>query len=106
MRDLQCMRDLRFALVSIQTPSATATSGANVPDRNAVAPVRARRRPGAQGELEKGEELVAVGEPGDVGDLYQQPGGAGGADALQVVQAGAGGFDELLELLVRGFARA
>ena len=28
-----------------------------------------------------------VGEPGDVADLDQQPGGAGGADAVQVESA-------------------
>ncbi|WP_406567036.1 zinc-binding dehydrogenase [Actinoallomurus rhizosphaericola] len=41
-----------------------------------------------------------VGEPGDVADLDQQACGAGGADAVQVHQGGAGGDDQLLELLV------
>ena len=49
-----------------------------------------------------GREVVAVGEPGDVADLDQQPGGAGGADAVQVQQRGAGRGDEVLELLVGG----
>jgi excisionase family DNA binding protein len=40
-----------------------------------------------------GREVVAVGEPGDVGDLDQQPRGAGRADALQVKQLGAGRCD-------------
>jgi hypothetical protein len=41
-------------------------------------------------------------EPGDVTDLDQQPGGAGGADAVQVEQPGACLFDQGGELLVRG----
>ena len=49
-----------------------------------------------------GAEVVAVGEPGDVADLDQQPGRAGGADAVQVHQAGAGRGDQLGEFLVRG----
>ena len=44
--------------------------------------------------------MVAVGEPGDVADLDQQPGGAGGADAVEVDQAGSGRGDEFGELLV------
>ena len=42
-----------------------------------------------------GREVVAVGEPGDVADLDQQPGGAGGADAVQVDQRGAGRGEQL-----------
>ena len=49
-----------------------------------------------------GREVGLVREPGDVADLDQQPGGAGGADAVQVEQTGAGGFDQLGELLVGG----
>jgi hypothetical protein len=37
-----------------------------------------------------GREVGVVREPGDVADLDQQPGGAAGADAGQVEQAGAG----------------
>ena len=48
-----------------------------------------------------GGEVAAVGEPGDVADLDQQPGSTGGADAVQVKQAGAGGPDQCLEFLVR-----
>jgi hypothetical protein len=46
--------------------------------------------------------VVAVGEPGDVADLDQQPGGAGGADAVQIHQRAAGGGDQFGELFVRG----
>ena len=42
-----------------------------------------------------GREVVAVREPGDVADLDQQPRGAGGADAVQVQQGGAGRGDQL-----------
>ncbi len=45
--------------------------------------------------------MAAVGEPGDVADLDQQPGGAGGADAVQVHQRGPGGCHQLAQLLVR-----
>jgi len=38
----------------------------------------------------------------DVADLDQQPGGAGGSDAVQVEQRRAGGFDQLFEFGVRG----
>ena len=41
-----------------------------------------------------GGEVVAVGEPGDVADLDQQPGRTGGSDAVQVDQAGAGRGDQ------------
>ena len=41
-------------------------------------------------------------EPCDVADLDEQPGGAGGAHAVQVHQGGAGGFDQRLELFVGG----
>jgi hypothetical protein len=46
--------------------------------------------------------VVAVGEPGDVADLDQQPGGAGGADAVKIHQRAAGGSDQFGELFVRG----
>jgi len=46
--------------------------------------------------------VAAVGEPGDVADLDQQPGRTGGSDAVQVQQPGAGRFDQLGELLVGG----
>ena len=49
-----------------------------------------------------GREVLAVGAPGDVTDPDQQPSGAGGADAVQVHQAGAGGGEEFFELFVRG----
>jgi hypothetical protein len=49
-----------------------------------------------------GREVAPGGEPGHVADLDQQPGGAGGPDAVQVEQAGAGLLDELDEFLVRG----
>ena len=42
-----------------------------------------------------------VREPGDVADLDQQPSCAGGSDAVQAEQTGAGGFDQVGELLVR-----
>jgi len=44
--------------------------------------------------------VVAVGEAGDVADLDQQPGGTGGSDAVQVQQSGAGGSDQIAQLLV------
>ena len=47
-----------------------------------------------------GGEVGPVGEPGDVTDLDQQPGGAGGPDAVQVHQRGAGGGDKFLEFFV------
>ena len=37
-----------------------------------------------------GGEVVAVGEPGDLADLDQQPGRTRGSDALKVQQPGAG----------------
>jgi hypothetical protein len=49
-------------------------------------------------------EVVAGGEPGDVGDLDQQPGGNGGADAVQVHQRGAGGGDQRFEFGGGGLA--
>jgi len=49
-----------------------------------------------------GREVVAGGEAGDVSDLDQQSRSAGGSDAVQVQQAGAGRCDELPELFVRG----
>jgi hypothetical protein len=44
-----------------------------------------------------------VGEPGDVGDFDQRPGGAGGSDAVQVEQPGAGRSHQRLELFVELF---
>lgn len=44
------------------------------------------------------------GEAGDVADLDQQPGGAGGPDAVEVEQGCSGGGDELLEFLIGGLA--
>jgi hypothetical protein len=42
-----------------------------------------------------GREVTAVGAPGDVTDLDQQPCCTGGSDPVQVEQAGTGGRDEL-----------
>jgi hypothetical protein len=47
-------------------------------------------------------EVGLVREPGDVADLDQESGGAGGPDAVEVQQPGAGGGDELGELIVGG----
>jgi hypothetical protein len=44
-------------------------------------------------------EPVAVGEPGDVADVGQDPGGHDRADTGQVHQRRAAGEDHLLELL-------
>jgi hypothetical protein len=52
--------------------------------------------------LVPGGEVRAVGEPGDVADLDEQPGCAGRADAVKVHERGAGGGDEFGELLVGG----
>jgi hypothetical protein len=49
-----------------------------------------------------GREVALGREPGNVTDLDQQPGGAGGADAVQAEQCGACLFDQGGELLVRG----
>ena len=49
-----------------------------------------------------GREVGAVGEPGDVADLDQQPGRTGRSDAVQVQQAGPGGRDQVDEFLVGG----
>ncbi len=46
--------------------------------------------------------MVLVREAGDVADLDQQPGGAGGADAVQVNQDGSGLLDECGQFLVGG----
>ena len=43
-----------------------------------------------------------AGEPGDVADLGQQPGGAGGTDPVQAGQRAAGGFEQVTEFLVGG----
>ena len=47
----------------------------------------------------------AVGEPGDVPDLDQQPGRPGGADAVQVHQAGPGRRDQVASSLSAAFLR-
>ena len=52
-----------------------------------------------------GCEVGLVRETGDVADLDQQPGRAGGSDAGQVEQAGAGRGEELREFLVAAFLR-
>ena len=46
--------------------------------------------------------MVAVGEPGQVADLDEEPGGAGGVDAVQAQQRGAARRHEGPELLVGG----
>ncbi len=43
-----------------------------------------------------------VGKRADVADVAEQAGGPGGADAVQVEQPGAGGLDQLGQLLGRG----
>ncbi len=53
-----------------------------------------RRGPGP------GREVALVGEAGDVADFDQEPGGAGGADAVQVEQPGVGGLDQGDEFLI------
>ena len=40
----------------------------------------------------------AAGEPGDVADVAEQPGGAGRADAVELLQGAAGGVDEFGQL--------
>src|SRR5690349_19299609 len=50
-----------------------------------------------------GGEVVPVGETGDVADLDQQSGRAGGSDAVQVHQTGAGGCDQVAQFLVGRF---
>src|SRR6266511_5198611 len=47
-----------------------------------------------------GREVVPAGEPVDVADVAQQPGGAGRTDAAQLLQGGAGGLDQLGQLRV------
>jgi hypothetical protein len=42
------------------------------------------------------------GNPGDVADLDEQPRSAGGSDALQIHQSGAGLGDQRVQLLVCG----
>ena len=49
-----------------------------------------------------GREVATVGEPGDVADLDQQPGGTGGADAVQVEQRRCRCHRQVDEFLVRG----
>ena len=43
-----------------------------------------------------------AGEPGDAGDFDQQPGGAGGTDAVQAGQCATGGFEQVTEFFVGG----
>ena len=49
-----------------------------------------------------GREVVPAGEPVDVADVGQQPGRAGGADAVQFEQRGVLGSDEGLDLFLAG----
>jgi hypothetical protein len=49
-----------------------------------------------------GREVRSVGEAGDVADVDEQPSGAGGADAVQGHQRGAGRGGEFGELFVGG----
>src|SRR4051794_7997443 len=50
-----------------------------------------------------GREVSAAGETADVGDVAEQSGGAGRADAVQVLQAAAGGVEQLGQFLVCDF---
>ena len=45
-------------------------------------------------------EVRPIREAGDVTDLDQEPGCAGGADAVQVEQPGVGGLDQGDEFLI------
>src|SRR5204863_613833 len=49
-----------------------------------------------------GREVSAAGEPGDVTDVADEPGGAGRADAVQCLDLAAGTLDQLGELAIRG----
>ena len=49
-----------------------------------------------------GGEVAAVSETGDVTDVAEEAGGAGQADAIEVLQAAAGGSDQLGQLDVGG----
>ena len=46
-----------------------------------------------------GGEVAAAGEAADVTDVAEQPGRAGRADAVQLLQAAAGGVDQLGQFL-------
>ena len=46
-----------------------------------------------------GGEVAAAGEAADVTDVAEQPGGAGRADAVELLQRAAGRGDELGQLL-------
>src|SRR6266487_2794953 len=50
----------------------------------------------------EGREVPAAGEPGDVTDVAEQPGGAGRADAVQRLDLAAGNLDQPGELPIRG----
>jgi hypothetical protein len=50
--------------------------------------------------------VVAVGEASDVTDFHQEPSCAGGSDAVQVEEPGAGRSDQQLEFLVGVLAAA
>jgi hypothetical protein len=50
-----------------------------------------------------GGEMVTAGEAADIADVAQQPGGAGRADPVELLQRAAGGLDQFGELLVRSF---
>lgn len=49
-----------------------------------------------------GREVLVVGEAGDVRDRHEQPGRAGGADAVKAGQGRAVRGEQLAQLLVRG----
>ena len=45
--------------------------------------------------------MITAGEATDIADVAQQPGGAGRADPVELLQRAAGGLDQFGELLVR-----
>src|SRR5439155_9585559 len=49
-----------------------------------------------------GCEVVTAGEAADVADVAQQPGSAGRADAVELLQCAAGRLDQFGQLGVRG----
>ena len=83
---MMCSTRLIWRLPGPGQPVADLVAGGGVDRRGAV----------PRGEVRFG------GEPGHVGDLHQQPGGAGGADPVQGGQRGSGGLEQCVQLLVGG----
>ncbi|WP_271190134.1 hypothetical protein [Dactylosporangium matsuzakiense] len=47
-----------------------------------------------------GREVVSAGEPADIANVAEEPGGLGRADAVELLQRAAGGGDQLGQLSV------